>query len=1228
MGQSKKRIQRAGLSDAQILARAANRPHLSYDDALPIAHERQRIQQAIADNQVIIVCGDTGSGKSTQLPKICLEAGRGLTGFIGHTQPRRIAARSVAQRISDEVGVAHPKAVGYRTRFDEKIDSDNYIRLLTDGMLLAELANDHSLSAYDTIIIDEAHERSLNIDFLIGYLKRLLPKRPDLKVIITSATIDPERFSKHFNNAPIIMVEGRTFPVEVRYRPPEDEEEDKLYIATIREAVERRDGDVLVFLPGEAQIKDLEKTLRKHPDIRCDVIPLFGRLSPNDQQRVFSTAGKSGLVRVVLATNVAETSITVPGIRYVIDSGLARVQRFSNTHQVKRLPIEAIAKANADQRKGRCGRVAAGICYRLYSEEDFLGRPQYLEPEILRTSLSHVILTMSYLRLGQPEQFPFIDAPKVSAIREARKLLVELGAFDKRQQLTERGRQLARLPIDPRVGRVLLESRGRQCLLDGLVLTSFLSSQDARIITNENRDIARQKHLELIEEKTSEVWEVVLLWRRLNKERATLSRRAFNRFCEQHHISSRRFAEWGDIYRQLKEVIKAKPQELNETDNPTKLYQALLSGFLGNIAQQYDGREYRGTRNKAIFIAPGRRANDKWIVAAELVHTSRLFARMTAPINPEWIIEQADDGIIRSYSDTHWSKKSANIMAKEKCSYQGLVVRANRSVPYGPINPKESRQVFIQEALVGEALRDTYPFTRPNRDFLAEFEDLEHRARRSDMRLDEMALYDFFNERIPEDCWSESRLSQWLKGQPKDALIFKESDFAFHVDTESIEKAYPAKADIGVNQADIDYSFAPGSDTDGARMEIDIAHINQVDIADIDWAVPGLVEERVLALLRSLPKPKRKLFVPVNQTAERFIQSLNHKPPLIDALVDFLNQERQQAKIVASDFNLSQIDAHLLPLMSIIDDKGRVLDSGRDFIALRAKWGQVASTQFASEGWGVDHKPVNIDDFALEAELFITRSGRNHIGYPALTVRNNQLVIGVFDNAELAKAEHRKGLSFAVVQEVAEIKHVLKNYKRELDTLALAYASISTREELESSVIAMVIDEVFLTNEPLPRTSNAFKQWIKSGMPRLGLSFKNAIEILDKTLKGYQRNSQLIDAFNIKGREETAKDMRRQLDSLVYKGFVRTTPAMMFPHLARYLQALEIRIERANADFQKDRVKMQSVNQFAPVLEDEAINDAFRFALEEFKVLTYAPELGTHMKVSAKILRSLTPKDR
>ncbi len=1041
--------------------RLENLPKPTYPDALPVVEKRQDIADAIAANQVVVLCGETGSGKTTQLPKICLNIGRGVDGFIGHTQPRRIAARSVATRIAQELNTPLGQAVGYKVRFGDHTSPDTYIKLMTDGILLAETHNDRFLDQYDTLIIDEAHERSLNIDFLIGYLHQLLPRRPDLKLIITSATIDPQRFSKHFNNAPIIEVSGRTYPVETRYRPliSDDPEEDDVHqidgiLAAVDELCREGFGDVLVFLSGEREIRETAEALRKHHPPETEILPLYARLSADEQMRVFQPHGRR---RIVLATNVAETSLTVPGIRYVVDPGAARVSRYTPRTKVQRLPIEAISQASANQRKGRCGRVEAGICIRLYSEEDFTTRPAFTDPEILRTNLASVILQMKALHLGDIQDFPFVEPPDYRQIKDGYQTLLELHAVDERNELTDIGRALSRLPVDPRLARMILASSEEDCVDEVLIITAALSVQDPRDRPMDKQDAADAAHARFRDEG-SDFIALLKLWDFFQKQQDHLSHSKFRKMCRENFLSYTRLREWQDIYHQLNETtselnLHRPPRRARFTlrqaqgggehapeDFPAPLrdsiHRALLTGLLANIGKKGDQAEYNGARNTKFFLFPGSGLFNRkppWVMSAELVETTRLYARTAAPVRPEWIERLAEHLVHRSYAEPHWQPETGHVAAYEKVTLYGLVLVPRRLIHYGPIDPIRSRQLFIQHALVEGECKLSAPFFRQNQKLIEEVQSLEAKLRTRDVLVDAQIRYDFYDKRVPAGIYNLPLFEKWRKQAERDdpkLLLMTRKDLMLHGAEDATKERFPDFLLINGESFPLSYKLETGTQEDGVSVTIPLGKLGKVPADPFEWLVPGWLADKVVELMRTLPKAIRTKFVPIPDTARAAVAAM---PFAYGELIDRLSKQLGKMSgepISSRDFDGKDLPSNLRMNFRIVDEKGRQVAMGRDLAALRKQLNIAAAEGFATLPAEQYHRDgITHWDFGdLPAHAEIRRGEMTLLGYPTLVDQETSVALRLMDSPQSQRTQMRAGLRrLFMLQLGSEIKQLSRS---------------------------------------------------------------------------------------------------------------------------------------------------------------------------------------------------------
>ena len=1241
-------------SCAKVEARRLSIPAIHYDDSLPIAAKRDEIKAAIIKHQVVIIAGETGSGKTTQLPKICLELGRGVHGLIGHTQPRRIAARSVATRVAEELNTPLGQLVGYQVRFEDQSTDSTLVKLMTDGILLAETQHDRYLEKYDTLIVDEAHERSLNIDFLLGFLKTLLVRRPDLKLIITSATIDLQRFSAHFNNAPIVEVSGRTFPVDTWYRPllgdqdengetlEEDLSVDQAILRALDEfaAFERSEGklpgDVLVFLPGEREIRDAADLLRKANLKHAEVLPLYARLSPAEQQKIFQR--RPGR-KIVLATNVAETSLTVPGIRYVIDSGTARISRYSYRAKVQRLPIEAVSQASANQRKGRCGRVEPGICVRLYSEEDFNGRPAFTDPEILRTNLAAVILQMLHLRLGAIEAFPFIEAPDGKAISDGFNLLQELSAVNREGQLTPLGRQLARLPVDPRLGRMLLEGAKQGSLQEVLIIASALSVQDVRERPPERQQAADQAHAQW-KDIDSDFAGLVNLWRGFEEQRLALGASPLRSWCRKNFLNYLRLREWRDSHRQLSLICK----ELQLSNNATpadfpKLHKAILSGLLSQIGQKTEDGDYLGARQRRFWIHPSSGLGKKrpqWLMAAELVETTKLFARQVAKIEPDWIEPLAGHLIKKNHFEPHWEKKRGQVVAFEQITLYGLIVVGRRPVHYGPIEPVLSRELFIREGLVRGEIQSRARCLKANSELLEQLDELEAKARRRDILADEETLFAFYEARIPAEIHQAATFDSWYKvesAKNPQLLIMREEDVLAREASEVTAMHYPDSLQLGELQLPLTYHFEPNHPRDGVTLRVPAPLLPQLPSERLEWLVPGVLEAKCIALVRELPKALRKNFVPVPDFIKAALQRINFAE---GSLPQALGRELQRMTGVrvpdeAWAEATQQLDSHLRMNLEVVDASGKFLGEGRDLAELTARFAEASQAALAIPQSGKSQQPVQPKAFAEVAEKTQQKiAGLSMTVFPALVEEAGVVKEERFSTAAEADFQHRRALQRLLLQQLAEPAKFLRSKLPSLTELGLLYRDLGRVDALVEDILLASLDSCILEGvEPLPRDGAALAAlaeqkrgaWTEHAerLAKLTLEILKLWHALQKRFKGKIDLAQAV-ALN---------DIKLQLSNLVYPSFVRETPAEWLKELPRYLKAIEQRFDKLSSQLQKDRVWSGELNacwaQYQARLSkhlQEGKRDPqlqlYRWMLEEYRVSLFAQQLGTKMPVSDK----------
>lgn len=1263
-------------------------PPIVYDEELPVSSKREEIAQAISAHQVVIICGETGSGKTTQLPKICLELGRGQQGLIGHTQPRRIAAISVAKRIAQELKTEIGDWVGYQVRFNDKTGPDAAIKLMTDGILLAETQQDPLLRKYDTIIIDEAHERSLNIDFLLGLLKNILRRRRDLKLIITSATIDADRFAQHFANAqgqaaPVIEVSGRLYPVEIRYRPigsgqaygesdNDDDDEDntshtsrdgrshkerlerdeeKDLMTAITDAVDEcstvGSGDILVFLPGEREIREAAETLRKHKVVGgMEVLPLFARMSQAEQERIFHPS--TNLRRVILATNVAETSLTVPGIRFVIDSGLARVKRYSWRNKVEQLQIEKISQASANQRSGRCGRIGAGVCIRLYDELDFNRRPAFSDPEILRSSLASVILRMKALRLHDIEQFPFVDSPTGKAIADGYHILHELGALNEHNRLTAVGHILAELPLDPKIARMILAGKEQHSLREVLVIAAALSVQDPRERPFDAKEQSAQAHAKFKDDK-SEFLSYLKLWDWYHEKVAhKASQRKLIAELRKEFLSPIRLREWHDIHSQLLTLVAEKGWQVSQTEATyEQIHKALLSGLLGNIGlkSEQDNQIYQGARDIRFVIHPSStlaKKAGKWIMAGELVETSRLFARTIAKIEPQWIEQLASHLLKKQWSDPQWNRQRGQVQANERASLYGVQIYQGRKIHYGRINPTQAREVFIREALVTGDIESQLPFIVQNRRLIEEIERLEHRTRRPDILVDDELIFAFYDQHIGKEIFQTATLEAWYKGLSKEqqqALILDKKDLMRHEAAGVTTNVFPKKFTWDGLDLPLDYHFEPGSPKDGVTMTIPVYALRQIDAIAPQWLVPGMLREKVQLLLKSLPQKLRRHCVPLPEYARDFYlrhEKILHKPnqPLLQALIDDI-WEHTQTRVKEEDFKLETLPPHMYMIFKVVDEHGRMLSASRNLGLLKAEHAEQVQESFqkvAEQQVAYLTDTENITDWnfgELPEILEIKRKNQSVIGYPALVDEGTHCVIDVFDELEQAQQKHRYGLLRLFKLAFKEqIKYWQKNI-RDLTKMSMLYMPLGTQEDLLNQIIDRALLQAALS-EPLPHNKASFEQRKEVAKEKLGLLVNEVARLALQILEQWQQTQKKMGA--IKAHKNAYQDMMGNQSQLMTKYFLLDHDYDHLSHFVRYLKADFVRAEKLQKDPARDAKLMAEM---APLLvnyqrafsqlkgrEDKSLMD-FRWLLQELRVALFAQELRTPMPVSVKRLQKV-----
>ncbi len=1294
------------ITPEQILALQAK---IQFPDTLPVSLEKDAICDLIANNQVVIICGETGSGKTTQLPKMCLSLGRGIgaggRGLIGHTQPRRLAATSTAKRIAEELNSELGQIVGYKIRFADKLQKSASIKLMTDGILLAETQTDRLLRQYDTIIIDEAHERSLNIDFLLGYLKEILPKRPDLKIIITSATIDANRFAEHFSTngkpAPIINVTGRTYPVEVRYRPIQATENDKerdLYdgiVDAVDElAREQGNGDVLVFLPGEREIREAAEHLRKHHPAHTEILPLFARLSPAEQERIFK---HSNARRIVLATNVAETSLTVPGIRYVVDSGLARVKRYSYRQKVEQLQIEPISKAAANQRAGRCGRVAAGVCIRLYDEQDFHNRSNFTDPEILRSSLANVILRMKALGLTQIEQFPFVQAPPAKAIGDGYHLLQELGAFDAQNNLTNIGRALAKLPIDPRVSRMILAARDMGALREVLIIAAALSVQDVRDRPQEARQQADAAHVKFADPQ-SEFLSYLKIWQWFEQAVAhKKSNRQLQELCRANFLNHLRLREWRDVHSQLRTQVLEQGWRENQTE-PTyeQLHCALLTGLLGNVGFKNEAKPlpnataqqqaqqaklgqraqfYTGARGIRFYLWPGSsvsKKNASWVMAGELVETSRLFARTIAKIEVKWLEQIAPHLLNKTYSEPRWRKKSGQVQADERATLYGLVVYSARPVSYARINPTEAREIFIRDGVAQHEIEGRFPFIAHNTQLIHQIEKLEHKSRRQDVLVDDELIVAFYDSVIPKDICDVRALQKWhdtlIKTEPKKLYLSRE-ELMRHEAAGVTSEVFPKTMNIGGVDCALTYHFEPGSHRDGVTLAVPVTVLNFVSQTETEWLVAGMIKEKVQALLKSLPQKLRRHCVPLPEFTQEFIDWANAERktgqvPLVDTIIEYVRLKTMQ-QLKTSDFKLETLSPHSFMNFKLLDEYGRQIEMSRNLTLLRQHFGQQARASFqntvqdnlqqvkqqtqqaevsddksldtqANSAPTVPNSKIVTWTFGQLPELMSLQKGKQTLfGYPALQDMGEYCELSVWDDEVQARVVHDQGiLRLARIALKDNLKHSEKNIP-DATQMGMLYVGLTggTLEHVKADILTVSLRRACQLDDAKqqPTDEASFNVMIAHAKTRLGLIVQEVGRLVLQILTEWQNAQKKLNGIKIHVNQY--KDISEQMTQLTLKGFIERTAYSQLSHYPRYFKAITMRCEKLKGGIERDSQLMRDMLPLqlnwqreynAQRTQGEYSVDVrlmeFRWLLEELRVGLFAQELRTPMPVSVKRL--------
>ena len=1235
------------LSIARAQSRKQNLPVITFPENLPIAQKSGLIKKTILENQVTVLCGETGSGKTTQLPKICLDIGLGIRGKIGHTQPRRLAARAVSQRIAEELNTELGNEVGFKVRFSDRTNDKSYIKLMTDGILLAECNHDPYLNQYDTIIIDEAHERSLNIDFLLGYLKRLIKKRKDLKIIITSATIDPDRFSKHFNNAPVINVSGRTYPVEVRYRPYQGAENETSrtlqdgIIDAVNELSTNDRGDILVFLSGERDIRETTDALAKEAGNRAldntEVLPLLARLSNAEQNRIFHPSNKR---RIVLATNVAETSLTVPGIKYVIDSGVARISRYSWRSKIQRLPIEKISRASADQRKGRCGRVSEGICIRLYDEDDFDQREEFTVPEIQRTNLAAVILQMENLKLGHIDDFPFVEPPEDRLINDGYKLLFELGAIDAKYQITKIGKHLGHFPIDPKLARMLLQAKNENALKEVLVIVSALATQDPRERPLDKQQAADEKHAAFTD-KVSDFIFYTNLWDAYHAEKKELSGNQLRKWCKKNFISWTRMREWIDTYNQIKQMLLSLKLTLNTTvASYEQIHQSLLIGLLANIGFKDEGKEYLGARSKKFNVFPGSalfKSPPKWIMAAEIVETSRVYARTNARIDVTWIEDKARHLLKYHYSNPHWEKKRSQVVALEQATLYGLVIHADKKVSYGRINPAEAKEIFIRCALIEDDFDCRAKFYIHNQSLLKELETMEAKSRRRDIIVDENVLYDFYEQHFPDEIYSGAKLDKWLRHNPeKEKILFLTTEDLMREDATLVSDVlFPDHLEMNGSRFPIEYHFDPRNHCDGITLTTPVAGLNAINPQRCEWLIPGLLQEKIIALIKSLPKQLRKNFVPAPNFSDACVEALT---PCDDALTTAVANHLKKmtgVQIPYDAWDMNNINQHLLMNFRVLDHDGSVIEEGRDLQAIKdnltghvdevSEIGEEAEQDTEYHQDDVGHAILDTLPETVELEL----QGVLIKAYPALVKEGRQVNLRALENKKIATRETGKALRQLVINALPEqIKH-LKRSIPDIQNLCLKYTDFGRCDDLNQDIIDKTIDDVFLYDDIM--TASDFEARLEQGRGKLHDKAEQWSRLLTTILDEYRALKKIMKNPQLP-QLDMVTDIQQQLNHLFPKNLITVIEREWLEQYPRYLMGINKRFEKSKTNMTRDRqLKVEfsklwdEYSKRRELLQKLHIDseqlDYYRWMLEEYRVSLFSQELKTRFPISEKRLR-------
>lgn len=1243
--------QQVAIAQAKKAKKIASSPNIEFAMNLPIHEHLDEIRNALQNYQLIILCGETGSGKTTQLPKLCLDMGQGIDRQIGHTQPRRIAAKTVAARIAEELHTPLGDIVGYKIRHTDSTSANTRIKLMTDGILLAEMQRDRNLENYDTLIIDEAHERSLNIDFILGYIKKLLPRRPDLKVIVTSATIDVKRFSAHFNEAPVIEVSGRTYPVEVRYRPPESGEsnevdtdiEQQSLLDAVNELSKESRGDILIFLEGEREIYETAKYLKKRNLRDTDILPLYSRLSSTRQANIFKSHNRR---HIILATNVAETSLTIPGIHYVIDRGFARISRYNRRNKVQQLQIEKISRASAEQRKGRCGRMSDGICIRLYSETDFETRAEFTDPEILRTNLASVILQMKTLHLGDINDFPFINKPDTKYVNDGIRLLIELGALKKDGDLTQTGRLLARLPLDPRLGRILLAANDHGCVSEAMIIISALSSNDPRERPLDMQQKADEAH-ERFNDDRSDFLFFINLWKFFQEQSKKISQNRLRKLCQQNFISYVRMREWTDVKKQLQHLLSEIDVHPNLSPSDyNNIHCALLYGFLGHIGLKTDEKEYTGARGIKFNIFPGSsqfKKLPKWIVAAELIETSRLYARYVASIDPQWLLKPAEHLLQREYSEPYWDTHSYQVMAYEKVSLYGLLLIAGRKINYGKIKPEVARKIFIRNALVDGEYCTKAGFFAHNRKIINDIKLLENKSRRRDL-LDDDALYNFYDQYIPNDIYNGPLFEKWYRAAEKsgkkllwvnpEEIMYRTADFV-------TESHYPSAIEINDNKLPVTYKFEPGSEDDGLNIDIPLIMFNQIRKEQLDYLIPGMIEEKITHLLKGLPKHIRKNLVPVPDTAKecvRNIQAGNNN--LFNNLAEYLFRTRG-IKINADVLSSVQLPDHLQFNLRILDESGNIITQSRDYEELKKSLAGKIHSQFRSISlFSSERNGIVCWDFDNLPDAVTIEINHNPVmAFPALVDDRDSVSIRLFETREKAQLNMQRGLLRLFMLELKKDFNYLQKNLPHFKQMSLYYAPVGDVDAFKTELVDLIAHQAFLRGHGEIRNREEFTRCKEQGTKILISEANKLCNLMNDILQNFHGLQQKLSTLDGSVNAEVIIDINDHMNHLIYNGFLRAVPIKLLFYYPLYLDAIAKRIDKLSYSPQKDEEKLLKLKPFWSLYKelanmnthsDNICNeiDEYRFLLEEYRVSLFAQELGTNISVSPEKLQKCIDRIR